>query len=678
MAALPDDNLQMVKWKEDQFRQIKESELSCRLNELSNVWLSTFFGNKVSDDDYYELQNHLSPEKYPDWAGLREREWFTRAQALGREKRFFHWELEFPEAFQGENRGFDVVIGNPPYVRQERLSDDKRYFENEFKVYHSIADLYVYFFERGHEVLRNGGTFGFISSNKFMRSNYGKPLRNYLREGTYLTQIIDFGELPVFPEAATFPAIFLTMKAKPTPAFITIYTKVASLEFKSLDSLVASQGLSLSARAFEGENWNLSAQNETKIMERMSKLGVRLGEYVNGNMWRGIVSGLNEAFIITKEIKEKLIMQDPNSSDVIKPIIVGDNIRKYKINFENNYLIYIPWHFPLHMDSTINSASEIAEESFRIQYPAIYNYLLNFKDKLKKRNVAETGIRYEWYALQRFGSDYYINFKNPKIVYPVIAKESRFAVDYEGKYILNDKCFFIPILDLFLLAVLNSRITFFYILRVCSILGDSQKKGRAELRSVHLVNLPIRRISFTTPAPERARLGAELQQLYADGKHAEILAQMDACLPKDEAGNFIAEQERSDVVHDLLAFLAERMLEMNKQKQTGDQRLPGLAGELRGGQRWRTSRPRQSCRATTSTIMRAFWRCSRRTARSWPVDPARREPAEALRAEFEGSLGKLMPLRERIRQTDELIDAVVYKLYGLTEEEIRIVEGNAA
>ena len=113
MAALPDDNLQMVKWKEDQFRQIKESELSQRLAELSNVWLSTFFGNKVSDDDYYELQNHLSPEKYPDWAGLREREWFTWAQALAGEKRFFHWELEFPEAFQGEGRGFDVVIGNP-------------------------------------------------------------------------------------------------------------------------------------------------------------------------------------------------------------------------------------------------------------------------------------------------------------------------------------------------------------------------------------------------------------------------------------------------------------------------------------------------------------------------------------------------------------------------------------
>ena len=89
------------------------------------MWLSTYFGNNVLDDDYYELQNRLNPEKYPDWTGLREQEWFLRAQALAGEKRFFHWELEFPEAFQGEGRGFDAVIGNPPYVRQERLGEDR-------------------------------------------------------------------------------------------------------------------------------------------------------------------------------------------------------------------------------------------------------------------------------------------------------------------------------------------------------------------------------------------------------------------------------------------------------------------------------------------------------------------------------------------------------------------------
>ena len=128
------------------------------------------------------------------------------------------------------------------------------------------------------------------------------------------------------------------------------------------------------------------------------------------------------------------------------------------------------------------------------------------------------------------------------------------------------------------------------------------------------------------------------------------------------------------MVHDLLAFLAEKMLEMNKQKQ---QEIKGFLGWLESyvGAKGRTSRPRQSCRATTSTIMRASWRCSRRTERSWPSIRHAGSPREALRAEFEGSLGKLGPLRERIRLTDDLIDAIVYRLYGLTEEEIRIVEG---
>ena len=126
MAALPDDNLQMVKWKEDQFRQIKESELSRRLAELANVWLSTYFGNKVSDDDYYELQNHLSPEKFPDWAGLREQEWFMRAQALAAGEAVLPLGAGVSGGLPGGERGFDVVIGNPPYVSQEAVEREDR------------------------------------------------------------------------------------------------------------------------------------------------------------------------------------------------------------------------------------------------------------------------------------------------------------------------------------------------------------------------------------------------------------------------------------------------------------------------------------------------------------------------------------------------------------------------
>jgi len=168
---------------------------------------------------------------------------------------------------------------------------------------------------------------------------------------------------------------------------------------------------------------------------------------------------------------------------------------------------------------------------------------------------------------------------------------------------------------------------------------------------------------------------AELQQLYTESKFTEILAQVEACLPKDEAGNFIASQERSDVVHDLLAFLAEKMLEMNKQNQ---QEIKGFLGWLESylGAKVEDLTPKTKLQGYYEHDYESFLAVLKKNKKKLAIDPSRREPAEALRAEFEGSLRKLLPLRERIRLTDELIDQVVYRLYGLTEEEIGIVEGS--
>ena len=149
---------------------------------------------------------------------------------------------------------------------------------------------------------------------------------------------------------------------------------------------------------------------------------------------------------------------------------------------------------------------------------------------------------------------------------------------------------------------------------------------------------------------------------------------MDACLPKDEAGNFIASQEKSDVVHDLLSFLAERMLEMNKEKR---QEIKGFLGWLESyvGAKVEDLTPKTKLQGYYEHDYESFLAVLKKNGKKLAVDPARREPGEALWAEFEGSVGKLGPLRERIRLTDDLIDAIVYRLYGLTEEEIGIVQG---
>jgi len=172
-------------------------------------------------------------------------------------------------------------------------------------------------------------------------------------------------------------------------------------------------------------------------------------------------------------------------------------------------------------------------------------------------------------------------------------------------------------------------------------------------------------------------MGTELQELYVAGKFDEILSGVDACLPNDASGNFIPDQEKSDVVHDLLAFLAERMLEMNKQKH---QEIKGFLGWLEGyvGVKVDDLTPKTKIQSYYEHDYESFLAVLRKNRKLLAIDPARREPGEALRAEFEGSVGKLLPLLERIRHTDELIDAIVYRLYGLTEEEIRIVEGGAS
>jgi hypothetical protein len=659
MDALPDDNLQMVKWKEDQFRQIKDSELSRRLNELANVWLSTFFGNQVSEDDYYELQNHLSPEKFPDWAGLRERVWFTRAQALAGVKRFFHWELEFPEAFQGEGRGFDVVIGNPPYVRQELIVNDKSYLEQFYDVYSGRADIYEFFIEKGILLLNSKGFFSLITSRKFMNVSYGSSLRNFIISHTQIYGIMDFGDLPVFGEVIAYPSIIVLKKKDDMNEIKFRYTKVRSIKFKSLDAEAKEIGINIDQKILTGSEWIFQECDQFDLKRKAESISRPIIEMC-GEPLVGIKTGLNDVFITDSEGVKRITNGSQKEMKLFRKFIFGKYIKRFETISSDSYLL-----FPYQIDADGKMKPADLDE-----YPNIKNYLESQKNRIISRAIIKEKApkgEMEWYELQQINKN--ISFEKPKIIYPDISDITNFTLDTSG-CLVDMTAFVLEYDDPYVLSLLNSKLLNWYLGLLCArCRGDYLR-----LKSQYVSRLPIRRISFTTPAPERARLVAELQQLYAEGKHAEILAQVDACLPKDAAGNFIAEQERSDVVHDLLALLAERMLEMNKQKQ---QEIKGFLGWLEGfvGAKVEDLTPKTKLQSYYEHDYEGFLAVLKKNRKKLAVDPARREPAEALRAEFQGSVGKLAPLRERILQTDELIDAVVYRLYGLTEEEIGIVEG---
>ena len=182
------------------------------------------------------------------------------------------------------------------------------------------------------------------------------------------------------------------------------------------------------------DSWVILNPIEQRIKEKIEKIGTPLKDW-DIQINYGIKTGCNEAFIIDGKKREELIASSPNSVDIIRPILRGKDIKRYTYNFADKYLIFIPWHFPMHNDQEIKGASKEAEKEFKKQYPAIYNHLLQYKDKLANRNKAETGIRYEWYALQRFGANYSDLFFERKIIYPcIMADEPKFCLDKNGEY----------------------------------------------------------------------------------------------------------------------------------------------------------------------------------------------------------------------------------------------------
>ena len=641
MSALPDDSLPMVKWKEEQFRQIKESELSRRLAELANVWLSTFFGNKVKEDDYYELQNHLSPEKFPDWAGLREREWFGRAQEIAEEKRFFHWELEFPEAFAGEERGFDVVIGNPPYANawtMTNLDDEVRNAIvsccQQKEIMSGHWDLYVPFVALSLRILRSGGYHSFILPDAVAREKYASHLRISLVQDTTLIRWTHFEGENVFDDVSRHCAIYVIQNKKPLPNWDVIYEKPPTINNASnpLYIVPLAEWLVGPTNQFRPK----TARTEiSEILTRIDALSIRLGQYCYVMVGATLHSKDGKSFK-----KADVISKTPIGD--AKLFFDGKTLQRYEIQLDGRFLDYR------------------REEMYGPRVPELFEH-----PKIVVRDVtAKNEKLVVSYDDQGLYCDHLVTCVTP---YRNIEGTGA-QTDFEGYSRIVDH---VPDLLYTLAIVASSMIAWYFreVFATGTLQGSYSHTYPKQVR-----DFPIRRISFTTPAPERARLVAELQQLYDEGKHNEILAQVQSLLPKDEAGNFITEGEKSDVVHDLLAFLAERMLEMNKQKQ---QEIRGFLDWLEGylGAKIEDLKPKTRILSYYESDYESLLAVLKKNKKKLTIDPSRREPGELLRSEFEGSKKKLDPLMDKIRETDELIDAVVYRLYGLTDEEIGIVEG---
>ena len=526
----------------------------------------------------------------------------------------FVWEEEFPEVFgtdasasekdthKGEAKaslprgGFDVVIGNPPYVRQELLAaGDKVYFKEHYQTYQGTADLYVFFVEKGYSLLKDNGLFSYIFPNKWMRANYGKPLREWLTDKK-VEEIIDFGDLNVFEDATTYPIIMRIHKSNNVGTFRSL--EMETLEFTDLKIYVDEHHSLTDQTRLDAKGWSLSNIRVQNLMQKIQNTGIPLGEYVNGEIYRGVLTGLNEAFVIDEETKNRLIAEDAKSAEVIKPFLAGRDIKRYETPIADHFLILFPKGWTRERSGYTEVV--VAWEWLKINYPAIAGWLEPFSEKGKKRyDKGEF-----WWELR--ACEYYDAFEKPKIIYPNILAKPEFAFDETSKY-TNQKCFIISTSDLSLLAYLNSSLMFFLFEQLLPKLrGDY-----FEPSSVFFLKFPVP----NNLQSDKMNMLA-LEQLK---KHNEVQSNIHKFLGRIR-DNFdldkLSKKLESFYKHDFKTFLKE----LKKKK------------------------------VTLTLTQQDEWE-----------------------EYFENYQKELLEIEDQIDTTDREIDEMVYALYGLSEEEIKVV-----
>ena len=386
--------------------------------------------------------------------------------------------VDMTTAYASEYKGgFDVIIGNPPYVRQELLGETMKIaFSKAFpKVYNGVADLYVYFYNQGINLLKDQGVLGYITPNNWLEKKYGFELRNFLKP-LKIEKLVDYGELPIFEDASTEPAIIILSKEKSELNF----------DYATIKDIKTAQDISLyEFKKVEKENlrediWRFASDIGTSILEKFAKNSVSLSDYTNGGVYYGIKTGFNSAFIINQEISNKIINEDINSKEILRKEVEGQDFSSWHLSFAGRYMIFFP-----------RGKKEIEN------YPSIKKYMMQFYEDLlpKKSDNDKRGRKagtYNWFETQDIVA-YYKDFEKPKLIYYHTALKHSFYYDTEGYYLSNN-CYFIGNADRYLQCILNSKVFHFCKKYLFPSFGDVEKGGRVRLDANKMATLPIRKI----------------------------------------------------------------------------------------------------------------------------------------------------------------------------------------
>ncbi len=525
----------------------------------------------------------------------------------------FDWTAAFPQVVaQG---GFDVIIGNPPYVRMEHLKAQKPYLEKRYQVASDRADLYCYFFELGIRLLRDakdggkdnsiGGRLGYISSSTFFKTGSGEKLRGYLLAHAQLETVVDFGDLQVFEGVTTYPAIIIAQRHSSPPADTPVrFWNIKKEVPKKFDEAFEALAQTMPQGRLNAQAWQFEGDALSNLRQKLLGSHPTLKE-VYGAPCRGIVTGLNDAFVLSRAQRDALLMLDPNSAALVKPFLEGKDLKKWRVEPQDQWLIYIP-------KNRINIDD----------FPAIKAHLLPFKAALEKRATKQ-----EWFELQQAQEAYAPKMEASKLVYTRFMDAPIFWLDDKAGYFLNNALNFLADVGAYELGLLNSSVLWFAIKDMASVMSG----GFVQVHGHVLEKCPIPAASEA----DKSRIATLAQS-----------AQTAAELRRDEIARFGRAALR-DLVPGGLSNLTIRGT------GKGGAKLPAA---------WYDAVP--EFKDFTLELKKRFKR---------ELNLQERNDWDAAVAQ---ARGRVADLTQQITKAEREIDSIVYRLFELTKEEIALIEQN--
>ena len=474
---LDDDSTSAVRTKIERYQSIQlKGTIYYNIKSLLDCKVAESFGVKIPViADFKAKIGENSLDFFTD-------ESWGKIQRLSTNQRFFHWDLEFPDIFydnegnKKDTRGFDVVLGNPPYVRIQTLEKNQvNYFNENYESPTKNYDIYILFIEKGFKLLSENGVLGFVLPHKFFQGESGENIRKFIYQNKTLTKIVNFGTNQVFEDATTYTCLLFLQKKNNEEFFYKEFN--LGEDFKNLSSLNFDKK---KIDILNEDKWNFSNQEIQKILGKIKSQKKNFAS-ITKKIFKGSSTGNDEIFLLD------LIKRDQNSSKVfssalnqeieienavLHPFVYGEDIRKYAIVPKPKMLL-----FPY---TIINNVGElIPKDVLSTKYPKTFDYLNKMKDELVKRKVKLDDSNFYKYSAVRSISEYL----QPKIMIPDMLVSNRVNIDQDGIYFHGPSIHSVVFNDeikqqnpYFYLGILNSKIFWFFIVNTSTALrGDAYR-----------------------------------------------------------------------------------------------------------------------------------------------------------------------------------------------------------